>query len=221
MEISTSPHEVAALQATARALDFELSSVRARRLLAYLDLLMKWSRVYNLTAVRDRNDVITKHLADSLSAIEPIQRETGDQPFRLLDVGAGAGLPGVVVAAVLDRADVTCVDAAGKKAGFVRQVAGELKLRNLRSEHSRIEELRAAPFDLVTARAFGSLSELVSLTDRHLARAGRWMAMKGREPKEEVATLPEGIEVFHVEQRRVPGLQAERCLMWMKRRQTD
>lgn len=218
MKISTSL-EAAALQDAASALECDLTPGQVDRLLAYVALLVKWNRVYNLTAVRSSDEMIKQHLLDSLSIIAPIERETGGHPFRLLDVGSGAGLPGVVIAAVLDQVEVTCVDAAAKKASFVRQVAADLTLRNLRSEHSRIEDLCAPPFDLVTARALASLPKLVSLTNRHLTKTGVWLAMKGRLPYQEIAALPAYVETFHVEQLCVPGLQADRCLVWMKRKQ--
>ena len=141
---------------------------------------------------------------------------------RLLDVGSGAGLPGVVLAIVAPAWQVTCVDAVGKKAGFVRQVAAELGLTNLRAEHARVEALPAgqggAGFDVVTSRAFASLADFVQASQQQLAREGLWMAMKGQVPDDEIAALPAQTEVFHVEQLVVPGLQAQRCLVWMRRR---
>jgi 16S rRNA (guanine527-N7)-methyltransferase len=111
---------------------------------------------------------------------------------------------------------VTCVDAVGKKAAFIRQVAAELALPNLHAEHARVEALQTPPFDVVTARAFASLAEFTQLTRALLAPKGIWMAMKGKRPEEELAALPPDVTVFHVEPLAVPGLGAERCLIWMR-----
>ena len=137
--------------------------------------------------------------------------------MRLLDVGSGGGLPGVVLAVMAGTCDVTCVDAVGKKAAFLRQAAGTLKLQNLHASHSRVEDLRTPAFDVITARAFASLATLVSLTQQLLAPAGCWLAMKGQRPDDEIAILPAAVEVFHVEHLQVPGLEAQRCLVWMRR----
>lgn len=205
------------LDVGAAALGRPLDAAERQRLLDYLGLLAKWNRVYNLTAVRDPLDMVTQHLLDSLAVIVPLQRHVGEGPARLLDVGSGAGLPGIVVAALLPTIDVTCVDAVGKKASFIRECAGALALANLHAEHVRIEALQSAPFDIVTARAFASLADLVALTRHHLKHGAVWMAMKGRRPDKEIDALPADIEVFHVEPLRVPGLSAARCLVWMRR----
>jgi len=212
---STSRRE--ALRDGAATLGCALTDQQTDRLLAYVALLAKWSRVYNLTAVRDPDRIVVQHVLDSLSLVAPLSRETGtESSFNLLDVGSGAGLPGLVVAAALDRATVTCVDASAKKAGFVRQAAAELGLQNLKVEHARVEDLRAAPFRVVTARAFASLPDLVAATRRHLGGRGVWAAMKGRTPDNDISALPVDVEAFHVEPLRVPGLDAERCLVWMR-----
>ncbi|HEV7913598.1 MAG TPA: 16S rRNA (guanine(527)-N(7))-methyltransferase RsmG [Albitalea sp.] len=190
----------------------------ADRLVAYLALLQRWNGTYNLTAVRDPAEMLTQHLLDCLAVIAPMQRQLGGGPRRVLDVGSGGGLPGVVIAAVLAEQQVVCVDTVGKKAAFVRQVAAELRLANLQGEHARVENLKAAPFDLITSRAFASLADFVSLSQPLLKQGGLWMAMKGKQPEAEVAALPTNIDVFHVEQLAVPGLAAERCLVWMRPR---
>jgi 16S rRNA (guanine527-N7)-methyltransferase len=193
-----------------------VTSDQASALAHYLDLLQRWNATYNLTAVRDPEAMRTQHLADCLAVIAPLQRHAAGG--RLLDVGSGGGLPGVVIAALLPAWDVTCVDAVGKKMAFVRQVAGALPLPNLRAEHSRIEALKARPFNVVTSRAFASLVDFTALTRRHLASGGVWMAMKGRVPADEILALPADVEVFHVEQLTVPEMDAQRCLVWMRPR---
>ncbi|MDH3210218.1 MAG: 16S rRNA (guanine(527)-N(7))-methyltransferase RsmG [Burkholderiaceae bacterium] len=193
-----------------------LSEPQAQLLLDYLELLTKWNRVYNLTAVRAPAEMLVLHLLDSMSIVAPLRRWGAGNAKRLLDVGSGAGLPGAVIAALMPEMDVTCVDAVGKKVSFIRQVAGELGIKNLHAEHARVEELSAPRFDVLTARAFSSLLDLTTLTRRHVHASAVWAAMKAKRPKQAIAALPAEIDVFHVEQLTVPGLDAERCLVWMK-----
>ncbi len=198
------------------SLGLNLSSHQQEQLLAYLALLQKWNKVYNLTAVRDPAQMLSHHLVDSLSALPPLLRHGA--PARLMDVGAGGGLPGVVIAICCPSTDVSCVDAVAKKATFIQQVAAELKLPNLHGVHSRVEQLTTEPFGVITSRAFASLVDFTSLTRQHLAPGAVWMAMKGQHPADEIAALPAGVEVFHVEQLAVPGLDAQRCIVWMRPR---
>jgi len=200
-------------------LGFAPTEAQTSGLSRYLDLLQRWNATYNLTAVRDRAGMLTQHLADCMAIIPPIQRRA--LQGRLLDVGSGGGLPGVVIATLLPRWDVTCVDTVAKKAAFVRQVAGTLSLPNLHAAHSRVESLQAPPFELITSRAFASLTDFVALTRQHLAPGGAWMAMKGRVPDDEMAALPPDVHVFHVEPLHVPGLNAQRCLVWMQPRKPE
>jgi 16S rRNA (guanine527-N7)-methyltransferase len=196
-----------------------LSAADDPRLERYLSLLAKWNAAYNLTAVRDPEQMRAQHLADCLAVVEPLRRQLGDgKPARLLDVGSGGGLPGVVLAIAEPAWDVTCIDAVGKKAAFIRQVAAELPLPNLHAEHARVEALEAPPFDVITARAFASLADFTCLTRKLLAPGGVWMAMKGKQPEQELAALPADVAVLHVEPLAVPGLEAERCLVWMQPR---
>ncbi len=205
----------AELLGAASELSLMLDTRSAERLLRYLDLLQRWNATYNLTAIRDPRDMLTQHLFDCLAVIVPLRRVLAAKG-RVLDVGSGGGLPGVVIAALCPQLDVQCVDTVGKKAAFIRQAAVELGLSNLHAEHARVEHLDAPPFDLITSRAFSSLADFVRLTQRHLAPGAVWMAMKGKHPDAEIAALPANIDVFHVEQLAVPGLAAERCLVWMK-----
>jgi 16S rRNA (guanine527-N7)-methyltransferase len=215
--------ERAALEAGARALGVSLDGTQVDRLVRFADLLDKWGRVHNVTAVRGAASVRVRHLLDSLAAVPPLQRFAAvaqiDGTLDVLDVGSGAGLPGLVVALAMPDARVTCVDAAAKKVAFVRQAAAELGVAGLRAEHARVEALRGRRYDVVMSRAFSSLAGFVELTRPLLAAAGVWMAMKGQRPDDEIAALPEDVEVFHVEQLHVPGLDAQRCLVWMRPRQ--
>ncbi len=188
---------------------------QGEQLLAFLDLLQRWNATYNLTAVREPEAMLTQHLADCLAIVGPLRARCSRG--RVLDVGSGGGLPGVVLAVMAPELDVTCVDAVGKKAAFVRQAAGALKLPNLHAVHARVETLQTPPFDLITSRAFASLADFTRLTRYLLAPgSGLWLAMKGRRPDDEIAALPAAVEMFHVEPLAVPGLDAERCLVWMR-----
>ena len=202
------------LDRAARELGLNLGDAQLDQLLAYLALLQKWNKVYNLTAVRDPAQMLSHHLIDSLSVIAPLRRHGASA--RLMDVGAGGGLPGVVIAICCPGTDVTCVDAVAKKATFIQQVAAELKLPNLHGAHSRVEQLSAQPFGVITSRAFASLVDFTSLTRQHLAEGAVWMAMKGQHPADEIAALPADVDVFHVEQLAVPGLDAQRCIIWLR-----
>ena len=204
------------LEAAARELGLDLSGAQLDQLLAYLALLQKWNKVYNLTAVRDPAQMLSHHLVDSLSVIVPLLRHGA--PDRLMDVGAGGGLPGVVIAICCPGTDVSCVDAVAKKTTFIQQVAAELKLPNLHGVHSRVEAMTAEPFGVITSRAFASLIDFTSLTRQHLKEGAVWMAMKGQHPADEIAALPADVDVFHVEQLAVPGLDAQRCIIWMRPR---
>jgi len=200
------------------ALGLDVSAQQQDLLLAYLDLIGKWTKVYNLTAVRDANEMLTHHLLDSLAVVAPLRRELARMtptPFSLLDVGSGAGLPGVVIAITCPDVSVTCVDTVAKKAAFIQQVSATLKLPNLKGLHARVESL-TQPYDVVCSRAFASLPDFVSWSRGALADHGVWLAMKGKHPEQELAALPNEVQVFHVEQLEVPGLEAERCIIWMR-----
>jgi 16S rRNA (guanine527-N7)-methyltransferase len=203
------------LASAAAALGLELSAAQSEQLLGYLQLIAKWNKVYNLTAVRPP-EMLTQHLFDSLAAIPPLRRQTGGTPARLLDVGSGAGLPGGVIAICCPEIQVDCVDTVGKKAAFIQQAAAQLRLPNLRGIHDRVENL-TGPYDVICSRAFASLQDFVTWSAAALAEQGVWMAMKGKHPEPELHELPAATEVFHVEQLTVPELDAERCIVWMRR----
>ena len=280
----TAPLE-AALRSGAQALGLELQGAQVAQLLDFMALLQKWNKVYNLTSVRDPQDMLTHHLLDSLAAVVPLQRHLAQtcangaagialSPFgaesrgsspasaeldglkgcgvlppaprlgwgpaapeagalpgsaagpgqqetaplaRLLDVGSGGGLPGVVFAICCPQLDVSCVDTVAKKAAFVQQAAATLKLPNLHGIHARVESL-AGPFEVVSCRAFAALADFTAWSRPALAPGAVWLAMKGKHPAEEIAALPASVEVFHVEPLQVPGLQADRCIVWMRPR---
>lgn len=209
----------AVLRAGLTTLGLSLSDAQVGQLLDYQSLIGKWNKVYNLTAVRDPTEMLTHHLLDSLAAVVPLQKHVqcrGLATARLLDVGAGAGLPGVVLAICCPSLAVTCVDTVGKKAAFIKQAALALGLGNLTGLHARVETI-AQPFDVICSRAFASLVDFTRWSGAALAPGGAWMALKGKHPTEELALLPPEVSVFHVEPLAVPGLDAERCIIWLQK----
>jgi 16S rRNA (guanine527-N7)-methyltransferase len=199
----------------------DLTVEQADQLLAFLTLLVRWNATYNLTAVREPAAMLRQHLADCLAIVSPLRQRFGaDLRVRTLDVGSGAGLPGLVLATLAPGAEVVCVDKVGKKVAFVRQAAAELGLRNLRAEHARVQELQAGRFGLVVARAFAPLGDFVAVTRHLLQPNGVWLAMKGKVPALEALALPADVELFHVERIEVPDLGADRCLVWMQQKQS-
>jgi 16S rRNA (guanine527-N7)-methyltransferase len=194
------------------ALDLTLEEGQRLQLLAYLGLLQKWNRAYNLTAVRDPAEMVTRHLIDSLAVaphLERRQRET--RPLRVVDVGSGAGLPGIPLALVFPQFEFVLLDSNGKKTRFLTQAKAELGLDNVSVIQSRVEEFRpdAPLFDVVIARAFASLGEILARCRHLLVPRGRILAMKGAVTAEELAALPEGTVQHEVVRLMVPGLEGE------------
>jgi 16S rRNA (guanine527-N7)-methyltransferase len=189
-----------------------LSAEVRQKLLDYLSLIQKWNKVHNLTAVRDPEEMVTLHLLDSLSVLPHIKAK------RLLDVGSGAGLPGIPLALCLPDLQVTVMDSSHKKASFMRQVKAELNIANLEVVCGRVEDYRPEQlFDIVISRAFSDLNQFVSLT-RHLGTStAQWLAMKGVHPYDELAQL-EAVPALlpRVIPLNVPGLQAQRHLVFLK-----
>ncbi|MBP6599714.1 MAG: 16S rRNA (guanine(527)-N(7))-methyltransferase RsmG [Giesbergeria sp.] len=209
------------LRSGAQTLALDLSEAQIAQLLEFIGLLQKWNKVYNLTSVRDPAEMMTHHLLDSLAAVAPLQRhlaqlaQAGLDAPRLLDVGSGGGLPGVVFAICCPQLAVSCVDTVAKKAAFIQQVAVTLTLRNLHGIHARVESL-AQPFNVVSCRAFASLPDFTSWSRAALGDGAVWLAMKAKHPADEIAALPAQVQVFHVEPLTVPGLDAERCIVWLR-----
>ena len=214
------------LRSGAQALALDLSEAQIAQLLDFIALLQKWNKVYNLTSVREPAEMMTHHLLDSLAAVAPLRRHLAtvvqgeisprqSASLRLLDVGSGGGLPGVVFAICCPQLDVSCVDTVAKKAAFIQQAAVALKLRNLHGIHARVESL-AGPFDVVSCRAFAALADFTAWSRAALGFNAVWLAMKGKHPADEIASLPAEVQVFHVEPLTVPGLDAERCIVWLR-----
>lgn len=211
-----------ALTPVLASLPYAVTEAQQTQLAAYMVMLAHWNGTFNLTSVRDAPEMLSHHLTDCLSVLKPLMRHLNEADGavreatpRLLDVGSGGGLPGVVLAICCPQIHVTCVDTVGKKTAFIRQVAAELRLPNLKAEQARVEQLQGR-YDVITSRAFASLSDFTQLTRALLAENAVWMAMKGKAPEEELSQLPADVNVFHVEPLQVPGLDAERCLVWMR-----
>jgi len=208
----------APLRAGLAALSLKLLPQQVQGLLDYAALIAKWTQVYNLTALRDPASILSHHILDSLAVLPSLQAHIQASGCdAVLDVGSGAGLPGVVIALCCPDVRVDCVDTVGKKAAFIQQAALALKLPRLRGVHARVEQL-TGQYPVVTSRAFASLPDFVAASREQLAPGGVWMAMKGQMPHAEMADLPADVEVFHVEPLQVPRLDAQRCLVWMRKK---
>jgi len=190
-------------------LGLDLPDAVQHKLLAFRDLLLKWNRTYNLTALRDPEQVVSHHLLDSLAILPHVGGGA------LLDVGSGGGLPGIPLAIARPELAVTLVDAVQKKTTFLQQAAIELGLKNVAVHHARVEEMRGQ-YAQISSRAFADLARLVGLTRHLLEPGGRWLAMKGVRPDDEIAALPAGVAVAAVVPLTVRGLDAERHLLILK-----
>lgn len=205
------------LEEGAQAMGLALSAAQIDKLMAYQALLAKWNKVYNLTALRDPAQMVTHHLLDSLSAVSAF---AGAQ--RVLDVGAGGGLPGIVLAIWAAEAQpqmqITLVDTVSKKTAFLNQVKAQLHLGNVSVLHARVEQLPIEQqYDVITSRAFAELKDFVTWSNHLLQQGGKYIALKGVLPQEEIDRLPAGWKVQQVQPLQVPGLDAERHLIFMER----
>lgn len=202
----------------ARALSLNLSQPQLDKLIDYLGLMVKWNAVYNLTAVRDPSQMVVQHLLDSLAAVTAF--EGAEQ---VLDVGAGGGLPGIVLAIWAAEAEpalrLTMIDTVHKKTAFLTQVKAELGLSNVSVQTGRVEQWQAPhAFDVITSRAFAELNDFVTWSHHLLKQNGRFIALKGVAPNQEVARLPAGWQVTEVRALHVPTLNAERHLVFIERK---
>lgn len=208
------PRHADELSRGAQQLAVELTPEKQERLLGYLALLIKWNKAYNLTAVRDADEMVSRHLLDSLSVV-PYVAALGDN---WLDVGSGGGMPGIPLAILFPERRFTLLDSNGKKTRFLTQVKLELKLANLEVVHNRVEAFAPErPFSGIVSRAFSSLEDFSNWT-RHLGDGEtRWLAMKGLHPDDELQTLPADFRVESAHQLEVPGCQGQRHLLILRR----
>lgn len=194
-------------------LELGLSEAQQEKLLDYLALLNKWNKVYNLTAVRDPMEMMTLHVLDSLAAVPAFKNAQN-----VLDVGAGGGLPGVVLAIARPDMKVSMIDIVHKKTAFLNQVKAELELGNVTVYTKKVQELQVkTPYDVITSRAFADLSDFVNWSGHLLAEGGRFIALKGTAPAEERERLPDPWKVNELQPLQVPGLDAQRHLVFIGR----
>lgn len=196
-------HTLATGLATLR---LDVSTDAQAKLLAYIDLLVKWNRAYNLTAVRDPAEMVSRHLLDSLSILPFVHGAT------LADLGSGAGLPGIPLAIARPQLAVTLVESNGKKARFLREAVRSLPLVNVQVAEARVQDV-AGTFDTVTARAFASLADMLAFGGHLLAPGGRWLAMKGQPDAAELAAIPAAFKQLATHPLAVPGSSGERCVI--------
>jgi len=206
------------IRAVAAQLGVGLSAAQARQLLDYLNLLERWNAVHNLSALQTREQMLVRLLFDSLSLTGALIRHAAGRPLSVLDVGTGSGFPAAAIAAAQPDWDVRAIDSVAKKAAFVQQAAAECGIANLHATDGRVERLpRRDGFDAIVSKAFSTLTNLIVST-QHLQKPGTiWVAQKGRHPFREIAEVPPGFEVFHVEPVTVPNLAEERHLVWLRR----
>lgn len=195
-------------------LQLKCSEQQQLALMEYARLMLKWNRVYNLTAITAPKDVVVLHLLDALAVVGPLLNHR-PQATSLLDVGSGAGIPGIIIALMCPQLKVTCVDAVQKKVAFIQQVVLALGLNNVSALHTRVEAL-SGTYDLICSRAFASLKDFTDLTRVFLSEGGVWMAMKAKLSSQEQDELSKDLTVFHVEHLEVPFLNAQRSLVWMR-----
>jgi len=211
----------ARIQAAGQALGLDINSRQEQALQAYIGQLQRWNRTYNLTALRQPEQMLVQHIFDSLSIVRPLQEilyKNTAYDTKIMDIGSGAGLPGVVLAIMMPDCRVQCVDAVEKKMAFVRQMSGVLELDRLQAIHARVEQLEPANANIVVSRAFASLEDFVRLGGKHVAPDGWLLAMKGQEPEQEIAAMKQtDWRVSRIEPLHVPELDAQRCLVWMSR----
>ena len=201
------------LQSGLKEMGLDLSGEQQDKLLAYVEMLKKWNKTYNLTALRNESQIISHHLLDSLTLPPYLE---GAQT--MLDVGSGGGQPGIPAAVCRPDLQITLLDANTKKTSFLQQAAIELELKNVRVVSGRVETVQGLRTDVITSRAFAELADFVNWTAHLLQDGGRWAAMKGVYPAAEIDRLPDSVCVERVDKIRVPQLNAERHMVILRKK---
>jgi 16S rRNA (guanine527-N7)-methyltransferase len=203
------------LRQATKKLGIQLTEIQLTQLKNYLGLMQKWNQTYNLTGITNIQDLVYLHIVDSLSVVPYIDVTNGYK--RILDVGSGAGLPGVVLAICLPDIQVCCVDKVIKKIAFIRQVGSVIGIPNLEAKHQRIEYMPKWTSDIIISRAFASLETFFLFSKKHLSHHGIWIAMKTDTLADEYKKIPSDIQLFHVEPLHLPNISAKRCLVFAKK----
>ncbi len=199
-----------ALDRGINSLELTATTNQQSKLLTLLEQLIKWNKAYNLTAIKDPMEGLTLHLLDSLAVVPYIRQQS------ILDVGTGAGFPGLPLAIMLPRVKFTLLDSNSKKIRFIRQLIHLLDLNNVHVIHSRVELLREEHYEGIISRAFASIADMLEMTEHLLGENGRWLAMKGQYSDQEIADLSEKAQQIARHTLKIPGLSAERCLIELK-----
>ena len=198
------------------AMDLPLWAAQREQLMDYLALMAKWNGVYNLTSLRDPMQMVTHHLLDSLAAVSAFEGAKN-----VLDVGAGGGLPGIVLAIARPDMQVSLIDTVHKKTAFLTQVKAERGLKNVTVYTMKVQDLKAGPFDVITSRAFADLSDFVNWSGHLLEEGGRFIALKGTAPADEQERLPGEWKVRELRPIKVPKVEAERHLVFIEKSKQD
>ncbi|MCX8743991.1 16S rRNA (guanine(527)-N(7))-methyltransferase RsmG [Snodgrassella sp. B3882] len=202
------------LQQGLQQMNIDLTVPQQLQLLAFIDLLKKWNSTYNLTALRNDQDVISHHILDSLTLLPYVEHARG-----LIDVGSGGGMPGIPVAIARPDLPVALLDANSKKTSFLQQAVIELGLTNVQVITARVEAMVGEQFDVITSRAFAELNDFITITKQLMAKGGCWAAMKGVYPYEEIERLPDNVELVQVDKLTVPHLNAERHMVLVRKKE--
>lgn len=202
------------LQQGLQQMNIDLTVPQQLQLLAFIDLLKKWNSTYNLTALRNDQDVISHHILDSLTLLPYVEHARG-----LIDVGSGGGMPGIPVAIARPDLPVALLDASSKKTSFLQQAVIELGLTNVQVITARVEAMVGEQFDVITSRAFAELNDFITITKQLMAKGGCWAAMKGVYPYEEIERLPDNVELVQVDKLTVPHLNAERHMVLVRKKE--
>lgn len=219
VNVNSSVHE--RITAAGAKLGLDVSRETSNAIAVYVEQLLKWNKTYNLTALRSVEDVLTHHIFDCMSILSAIEKKVGRDNFTVVDVGSGAGLPGVIIGLWFPKSRVVCVDTVEKKTTFIRYVSGTMGCKNIEARHARIEELDPQQADIVISRAFSSLTLFTTLAGKHCSENGMMVSMKSAQVQEDLAELDNSASEWcleSLEELDVPEVSARRNLVWLQRK---